>query len=304
MCYKDCMTETNPFPLTTEAAYRERVTLVMDYIEKHLDEPLRLEALAKVAGFSPFHLHRIFSAFTALSLGEYVRRLRLKRAWKAVLETDAEITEIALEAGYETPSAFARVFRQYFQMSPSDLRRAGRSAAEMAMPAQPFLNRRTVMKPEIRTLSELHLIYVRKTGAVQNNFDQAADQAFTILGRYLTRHRLWKKIDLCLGICPDDPAVMEPEKASYYGCYSLKEGVEAQPEGEVGVMTIPAGRYAVFLHRGPYSTLWQTWGGVYHDWLPGSGMELRHQEPFEVYLEDKSRTPASQLRAEIYIPIV
>lgn len=160
------------------------------------------------------------------------------------------------------------------------------------------------MKPEIRSLPELRLIYVCKRGSVQNNFDRAADRAYIVLGQYVTRHHLWKKIDLCLGICPDDPAVVEPENANYYGCFSLKSGVEALPEGEVGVMTIPAGRYAVFLHRGPYSTLWQTWGGVYHDWLPGSGMELRPQEPFEVYLDDKLRTPPGQMRAEIYIPIV
>jgi AraC family transcriptional regulator len=66
---------------------------------------------------------------------------------------------------------------------------------------------------------------------------------------------------------------------------------------------VPAGRYAVFLHQGSYSTLWQAWNTIYRDWLPGSGMTLRDDAPFEIYLDDKAKTKEDKLRTEICIPI-
>ena len=68
------------------------------------------------------------------------------------------------------------------------------------------------------------------------------------------------------------------------------------------VIVYPAGRYAVFTHKGPYSTLWQTWNAAYRDWLPSSGMHLRELEPFEVYRNDKANTPPEKLVTEIFVP--
>ncbi len=40
--------------------YLRRIYKVQDYIELHIDNPLSIEKLADVAGFSKFHFHRIF----------------------------------------------------------------------------------------------------------------------------------------------------------------------------------------------------------------------------------------------------
>jgi AraC family transcriptional regulator len=44
------------------AEYVARINRVMDHIERHLDARLSLDELAAVAGFSPFHFHRVFAA--------------------------------------------------------------------------------------------------------------------------------------------------------------------------------------------------------------------------------------------------
>ncbi|HAT30850.1 MAG TPA: AraC family transcriptional regulator, partial [Janthinobacterium sp.] len=50
---------------------------VLDHIDRHLDTPLVLDDLARVAHFSPFHFHRVFAAWLGETLGDYVQRRRL-----------------------------------------------------------------------------------------------------------------------------------------------------------------------------------------------------------------------------------
>jgi len=50
---------------------------VLEHVERRLDEQLELDALARVANFSAFHFHRLFTAWMGETLGDYVRRRRL-----------------------------------------------------------------------------------------------------------------------------------------------------------------------------------------------------------------------------------
>lgn len=63
-----------------EIEYRKRINKVLAFIDDHFNEALPLGRLAGVAGFSPFHFHRIFQSFTGESLHEYIKRIRLGKA--------------------------------------------------------------------------------------------------------------------------------------------------------------------------------------------------------------------------------
>ena len=52
---------------------------MLDHIDAHLDEPLSLGALSRVAGFSQFHVHRQFSAYVGVPPARYVQLMRLRR---------------------------------------------------------------------------------------------------------------------------------------------------------------------------------------------------------------------------------
>lgn len=66
-----------------KTAYRERFTMVCDYIAHHLDEPLTLEQLSALACCSPYHFHRQFLAFSGQPLYRYIQWLRLRHAsWR------------------------------------------------------------------------------------------------------------------------------------------------------------------------------------------------------------------------------
>jgi AraC family transcriptional regulator len=290
----------------TELEYRARINKVAAHIREHMDEPLQLEVLARVADFSPFHFHRIFAAYTGETLAEFVRRTRLERAARQLSDQMQHVTVVALAAGYETSSAFTKAFKQYFGVNPTELRRASRQSAEaIIQQAEPKRNHgRIKMKAEIRALPKQEVLYVRRTGLINHDFTQAAQEAFAALFQFLEEHKLDQAWTKCLGITPDDPSTTPPEACRYDAGVILDQGVQFKPEGEVSLQTFEAGKCAVFLHKGPYNTLWQTWNAIYRDWLPSSGATLRDAPPYEVYLNDPERTKPEDLETEIYVPII
>ncbi|HQZ88155.1 MAG TPA: AraC family transcriptional regulator, partial [Gammaproteobacteria bacterium] len=93
--------------------YKERINRAVDFIGEHLDDELTLEQLSSVACFSKYHFHRLFTAYMGLSLKQYIKWLRLKRAaHQLIVERDKTIIEIALDAGFESHESFTRIFKQ------------------------------------------------------------------------------------------------------------------------------------------------------------------------------------------------
>ena len=78
-----------------------------------------LAALARECGVSRFHLLRLFKAVYGATPIAYAERVRLDRAAAALRATDRPIGEIAAQAGYESPSAFARAFRRRMGAAPA-----------------------------------------------------------------------------------------------------------------------------------------------------------------------------------------
>ncbi|KLU24096.1 hypothetical protein EOS_22025 [Caballeronia mineralivorans PML1(12)] len=74
--------------------------------------------------------------------------------------------------------------------------------------------------------------------------------------------------------------------------------------GTLNWQPVASGRYAVFTHVGPYTTLHQTWKAAYRDWLPSSGEQLRDEPPLEVNLNRPEVTPPEALRTEVWLPLV
>ena len=92
--------------------YQARMRRVLDYIDRHLDSDLDLETVSGVAAFSKFHFHRQFTATFGLSVHRYVQLARMKRASYWLAYGDAQsVTDVAMDAGYDAPDAFARAFR-------------------------------------------------------------------------------------------------------------------------------------------------------------------------------------------------
>jgi AraC family transcriptional regulator len=88
--------------------------------------PPSLFELASAAGVHPVHLAREFRRHFCCTAGEYIRRLRVDFACRALLQTDATLIEIAINAGFSDQSHFTRTFRAAMGVPPAQFRKLSR----------------------------------------------------------------------------------------------------------------------------------------------------------------------------------
>lgn len=74
------------------------------------------------------------------------------------------------------------------------------------------------------------------------------------------------------------------------------------PKSDVGFKVIPAGRYAIFLYKGPYDNLQAVYDTIYGKYLPEMECTIRDEASAERYLNNPCDTP-EELLTEIYIPV-
>jgi AraC-like DNA-binding protein len=95
---------------------------VCDYIEGHLDEKIRLDGLAALAGLSTDHFARGFHQSVGVPPHTYLLRRRLEQVEHMLRETHVPLSEIALATGFSDQSHLARHFRRWAGMSPRQVR--------------------------------------------------------------------------------------------------------------------------------------------------------------------------------------
>lgn len=99
------------------------VRRAIEFMNLHLDRPLRAPAIAAVAGLSPSHFNTLFRATTGYPPVDYHIRLRMHRACQLLDTTELPIKEIATRLGYEDPLYFSRAFHQVVERAPTEYRR-------------------------------------------------------------------------------------------------------------------------------------------------------------------------------------
>ena len=93
------------------------------YIEDHLTESISVKDVARQASVSNFYFQRMFSAFTGMNVGDYIRQRRLSLAAQELLIDDVKIIDLAYKYGYETPESFARAFRKFHGVLPKEVKK-------------------------------------------------------------------------------------------------------------------------------------------------------------------------------------
>jgi len=100
---------------------------LLEYLRCHLDEPLKIDALARIGGVSPRQVDRLFVRLFGESSRACLRRLRVERAARQLRATSAPILAIALDAGFDSHESFTRSFSRHFGRNPSVFRELPRA---------------------------------------------------------------------------------------------------------------------------------------------------------------------------------
>lgn len=102
------------------------LSVVLEFIEENLTQPLSPELCAKKCGYSLSNLQKLFRCVFHIGVGDYIARRKLSAAAKELLETDATILDIALKYDYRSHEVFTRAFRRLWGVSPSEFRKSRR----------------------------------------------------------------------------------------------------------------------------------------------------------------------------------
>jgi len=103
---------------------KQKIQYCITYMKQHIDKPLRLGALAGMAGFTPSYFNVLFRNETGYSCMDFLTQLRVHQASQCLDTTDLPIKTIAARLGYEDPFYFSRVFRSIHGVSPKEYRRS------------------------------------------------------------------------------------------------------------------------------------------------------------------------------------
>jgi AraC family transcriptional regulator len=314
--------------------YRRRLNRAVDYIERHLDEPLDLSAIAAEAAFSKYHFHRLFTAMMGEPLGAYIQRLRLEKAAGLIASSrDRSITEIGLSLGFSSPAVFSRAFRSCFGMSPSSWRDGGwqnrskdcklqssryqpvsnyRNAAEVETAHSVYINQQWRIRMntesgklkytvEIKDLPVKTVAYVRHTGPYAGN-EALFQELFGKLLKWAGPRDLVRPGESeLLTIYHDSPEITEEEKLRISVCLTVPEGTEVS--GDVGLMSMPAGRYAVAEFLIDADQYGDAWNSLFGAWLPESGYQCAEGPCYELSLNDSATDDEGKHRVAIHIPV-
>ena len=93
------------------------------YIHQHYEHPFTRNEIAQSIGVTDNYLSRIFRQELGLSPWEYLTRYRIRQARQLLRITNDNITDIALQVGFDDKAYFTRVFHRYTGCSPSIYRK-------------------------------------------------------------------------------------------------------------------------------------------------------------------------------------
>lgn len=99
---------------------------IKSYIEEHLEEPIRIEALAGQTRLSASYFYRAFRGTFGVAPHAFIMRHRIDRAMELLSKGDDPIAQIALACGFADQAHFSRVFSRRAGLPPGAWRRLRR----------------------------------------------------------------------------------------------------------------------------------------------------------------------------------
>lgn len=112
-----------PDPNITEAAEDPFLQKTRQIIEKHLNDPdFGVVPLSRALGMSRVQVHRKLKALIDVSTSQYIRLIRLQRAYELLKDPALTVSEVAYQVGFKDPAHFSRSFSQQFGVVPSEIR--------------------------------------------------------------------------------------------------------------------------------------------------------------------------------------
>jgi len=274
------------------------------WLESHLDQPLSLDNVALKAGYSKWHLQRMFKDVTGHAIGAYIRARRLSKAAVALRLTSRPILDIALQYRFDSQQTFTRAFKKQFNQTPAWYRR---SSEWNSFGIRPPIRLDDNSMPESSFVTLPETVLVGQTQTYSCTLEQISSY------RDEMRIHFWKQFLLETDTVP--PVL--------YGLHQVRASQEKDDEQEILYTTavpsdqamnlhsgqsvlLEAGDYVQFTYNGPRNELQDFILLLYGTCMPTLGLTRRQGQDIERFITHggkKRSEPPKEIRCEYLIPI-
>lgn len=290
----------------TRNEYVRRINRAIEFISGNIDKPLTLDEVARSSHFSPYHFHRIFHALVGETVNDFIGRKRMERAAnRLVCRRDLSVTDIAELGGFSSSANFAKAFKQYFGVTPSQLRKPAdvesskigkiyRKYGKAFDPGSLYSQfvtdtvivdhdklEKLLMNVKVENMAERRVAFLTAPGgydldsifATWDRLSAWADAA----GVADHEHKRY-------ALCHDNPMVTPVDKCRYDASVEINADMEVA--APLSAQVIPSGKYAVAYYKGDGDQVSNFYMELYAGWLPSSGFEPDDYPPVAHYLND------------------
>ena len=166
---------------------------------------------ASVAGYSPYHFHRLFAEVTGTTPGRFLAALRMQEAKAQLAETDRSVTSVCFDVGYGSLGTFTSQFKRLVGVSPGKFRKLVDSAAGRTIGDTSAENSQQDGDGTPVELLSMSSSYVAVVGLFRSDIPQGTPASFmTLHGEYrgmLDLHYIGESNQLFVVAYPSDTSL-------------------------------------------------------------------------------------------------
>jgi len=227
----------------------------INWIEGNLEDELTLQSISKFIGYSEYYTSRKFKEYTGSTLRKYITLRRLSKAAKEIRDKNVRIIDIAFKYGYNSQEAFAKSFKNTFDINPGAYQKKNK--------AIPYFLKKDVLYPEY--LSKKGEVIMVKDNEIKIRLEEVKEHQFIYLKRTGVDNYIdfWEKVDHEENMdCDYLHGLLDSIKGKYkegYGAFT-KDGylfgkdapIDFEFDNQHGfeIKVIPTKKYLVFEHPG------------------------------------------------------
>ncbi|MFB5761405.1 AraC family transcriptional regulator [Paenibacillus medicaginis] len=280
-----------------------RMKDALDYIEDHMEEPISVSDIAKVACSSTFHFQRMFHMLTGMTVAEYIRKRRLTLAAQELAISSTKVLDTALKYGYDSPESFAKAFRKIHGITPSQARDPG--VQLKAFPRISFhLSLRGDQDMDYRIVEKAGFTVVGKSIPVSTKDGENFKAIPAFWGQSNTDGTSDALLELgsgsdMLGICTE----FQHDQDQFTYMIAVESSNEAPASSGFTTYKVPAATWAVFPVTGAMPDAMENiWKRIFQEWFPATGYEHADAPELEVY--PPGDPAAEDYHSEVWIPVM
>lgn len=284
----------------------EIISSIIDYIEDHMTEEISLDDLAYAAGYSKYHLHRMFTSLVGFSVHQYINRRRLTEAARKLLFTDNSIIEIALETGYESQQAFTLAFKKSYKSTPQSYRNKHEFCPiqlKFKMEGN-FEQLKGDRIMDIKIVDSKNIYLVGYRGNTKKGF-------FVLPRLWHKLHKVKNQIknrtcqDYTVGLNDYSKYFTFEDKQPAFDYYAAVEVSDiAEVPSKMSSITLPAGKYAVFNYCGrAKDSIQPVMEYIYKEWFPQSNYQMNEYAKYDFTRYGEITDDKNESNIEVWIPI-